>query len=239
MIKKLIYCDESSQNKHRYMVLGGVCCDDANYADIDNTFKKFRFEYNMHSELKWTKVSRGKLEEYKFLMDQFFALNNNGLLDFHCLVLDSKLIDHARFNNNDKELGFYKFYYQLFLHGFGRRYGRERIFHAHLDQRQTGYALNDLRKVLNKGCSFRYRLDHNPFRLVEYRNSKDENLIQIADILIGSIGARKNKHQLLPNASKAKAELASYIRESAGLTEDISTTKMTENSFSVWNFRLS
>lgn len=59
-----IYCDESRQTADRYMVIGGLITERKNEAAFLQAMQLFRQSYNMHSELKWTKVSNQKLKEY-------------------------------------------------------------------------------------------------------------------------------------------------------------------------------
>jgi hypothetical protein len=59
------------------------------------------------------------------------------------LIVDNHQINHQKFNQGDKEIGFYKFYYQLLFHCFGRRYylKDDDRFILHLDSRSTNYKL--------------------------------------------------------------------------------------------------
>jgi len=236
-----IYCDESRQSEHRFMVLGGLVIRATNVPNFNATMAKYRAETNMHAELKWTKVSPQKLPEYKRFIDYFFALNNANQVHFHTLLIDNHQVDHKRFSGGDKELGFYKFYYQLLLHAFGRRYGQKEQGHrlvVHLDHRNSSYSLDTLKKVLNKGMGKKFQVPGNPFVSVESRDSKKEDLIQIADLLLGAVGFQKNGLHLLAESKRAKVDLAAYIAAQAGLSDLIVDTQRSNHRFSIWNFRL-
>ncbi|MBA3647412.1 MAG: DUF3800 domain-containing protein [Chitinophagales bacterium] len=84
-----IYCDESRQSKDRYMVLGGIIMNKGDIPQFNETMKKFRAEENMNAELKWSKVSSQKLNEYKRFVDYFFALNNTDNIHFHSIIIDN------------------------------------------------------------------------------------------------------------------------------------------------------
>jgi len=236
-----IYCDESRQSKDRYMVLGGLIIPATNVDIVNDTMEKFRKEQKMFSELKWTKVSNQKLKEYERFVEYFFALNNNDKLHFHCIIIDNHKVDHKKFNKGDKELGFYKFFYQLLLHCFGRRYCREGEdvrFITHMDYRQTKYKLGTLKKVLNSGMKKRFDIATEPFVSIEPRHSHDAELIQLNDIILGSIGFQKNGYDLLSGTRQAKVELAKYIAAQAGLKDLKGNTPWGESRFTLWNFKL-
>jgi hypothetical protein len=117
-----IICDESRQTKDRYMVLGGLIIKNEDINKFAATMKRYRNETNMNAELKWSKVSNQKYEEYKKFIDFFFALNNTDVIHFKSIIIDTHKLNHKKFNKGDKEIGFYKFYYQLLLHSFASNY---------------------------------------------------------------------------------------------------------------------
>ncbi len=234
-----IYCDESRQSKDRYMVLGGIIIPQKNIDEFNATMHNFRIDQNMHAELKWTKVSNQKINEYKRFVDYFFALNNTDRLHFHCIIIDNHKVDHKRFSKGNKELGFYKFYYQLLLHSFGKKYYRhDDRFIVNLDYRNTTYSLDTLKTVLNRGMKKKFSIVTLLFVAVEPRNSKESEIIQINDIILGAIGFQKNGYHLLAHAKKAKKELALYIAEQAGLDGLCKDSPWGKNRFTIWNFQL-
>src|SRR5687768_14187992 len=105
------------------MVLGGILIPRDGVEGFNQSMAKYRSETKMFAELKWKKVSSGKLREYVRFVDYFFAQNNTDKVHFHSIIIDNTQVDHRQHNKGDKELGFYKFYYQLLLHSFGKRYG--------------------------------------------------------------------------------------------------------------------
>lgn len=116
-----VYCDESSQTKNRFMVIGGIWIPAKNISSFDNKINQFRDEHNMINELKWGKVSKGKINEYKKFVDIIFDdyIKYSYLL-YRCVVVDMKMFDNKTYNKGDKELGFYKIYYQLLLQNYIR-----------------------------------------------------------------------------------------------------------------------
>lgn len=235
-----IYCDESRQSKDRYMVLGGLIIPAREVEIFNATMKNFREEQKMFSELKWTKVSNQKIKEYKRFVDYFFALNNSDKLHFHCIIVDNHQVNHRKFNKGDKELGFYKFYYQLLLHCFGKDYCRDvdDRFIVHLDQRTSSYPLSKLKLILNRGINKKYLISSAPFRSIEPKDSKLSELIQMNDIIIGAIGFQKNGYDLLSDSRQSKKDLAAYIASQAGFADLRKDTSRRQKRFTIWNFRL-
>jgi len=195
----------------------------------------------MFAELKWTKVSNQKLPEYKRFVEYFFALNNTDKLHFHSIILDNHKIDYKKFSRGDRELGFYKFYYQLLLHCFGKRYCRigedDRII-VHLDYRTSSYSLNTLKIVLNRGMKKKFSINTSPFASIEARESHKSDLLQITDIIIGAIGFQKNGYDLLSGSKASKKELSNYIAEQAGFPDLKNNSPWGNDRFTIWNFRL-
>lgn len=221
------------------MVLGGIMARAGSIEKIDQTMRMFRAKQNMHAELKWTKVSNQKAEEYRRFIDLFFALNNSDLVRFHCLIIDNHQVDHRRFNQGDKEVGFYKFYYQLLVHSFGKLHLQkpEVRYHLYLDYRNSSYSLADFKTILNQGIR-KKGAQVDPFLTVEPRDSKSSELMQINDIVLGAVGFQKNGFDLIEGAKQAKVDLAVHIADKAGLINLRESTPYRMERFSIWNFQL-
>src|SRR5262249_18276682 len=101
-----IYIDESSQNNHRYLVIGGVVAMMADLPALIDDIAMARMPDLPKGEVKWSKVSKAKLAAYKRIVDALF--DNPKGIHFHCLVIDTTLQDHKRFNAGSREIGFNK-----------------------------------------------------------------------------------------------------------------------------------
>lgn len=230
-----IYCDESRQTADRYMVIGGIIAPRENETLFAEAMKLFRQGQNMHAELKWTKVSDQKLAEYKALIDLFFSFNR--AFYFKAIVVDTQEIDHRRYNKGDAELGFYKLMYQFLLHSFGSELRQGDHCIIYLDQRTTSrYKLSTLCAVLNNGLHKKYRYLVSPVRNIQAVNSKDSDLIQVADILMGAIGYEMNGAHTRTGAKRAKVLLAEYVARKAGLLNLQQPTPRSHKQFSIWHF---
>src|ERR1700722_4415421 len=126
-----VFIDESSQNNHRFLVLGGVIVRLMEREALCRQLMPARLPDLPAKEAKWVKVSRAKLTAYKRFIDVFF--HHSDLAHFHCLVVDTSRQDHGAYNQGSHEIGFNKEIYQLAIK-FSRLY-RDRLFHLYPDHR--------------------------------------------------------------------------------------------------------
>ena len=233
-----VYCDESRQTASEYMVLGGIIFPDSKKAKLDACVNNWRKKHNMNAELKWKKISSGKFAEYKELVDSLSFLARVGnCFHFRSLVIDRKKINYGKFHGGNKELGFYKFYYQLLLHKFGGYAAREpRRILIRLDRRETPYRLTDLHKILNLGIRKTYGCATGPVVAIEPIDSKSSNFLQIADILIGAVGYHCNGIHKSGGPDNGKVKMAQLIADSLGMKcLDVPCSK---KWFQIWRFKM-
>ena len=235
-----VYCDESRQTQDRYMVFGGIIVPATGVQPFDKAMDLWRDAQNMHAELKWTKVSNQKLGEYKSLMDLFFSLTGKGQLHFRSVVFDTTQIDYKTYHKGNKELGFYKFFYQFLLHSFGEYAAKKnRRLLVHLDRRHTKQKLSTFGLILDRGICKRYECDRKVVTNVEAVDSKKCNLMQVADVLMGAIGYQNNDCHIRQGAKRAKIQLADYIAQKANLLSLKQNTPRRMKHFGIWLFQFS
>jgi Protein of unknown function (DUF3800) len=224
-----VYIDESSQTKHRYLVLGAVAIELPNSQKITAALAKARLPELPHGETKWTKVSKSKLAAYKRMIDAFF--DNQEDVHFHSLFVDTTRLNHKKFNQGDSEIGFNKEIY-LLANKIGQIYP-EHYFHVYPDHRDTKNSPEELRLILNRGAAKRGDKRDWPMRRCQFRDSKTVQLLQLTDVLIGSIAFQLNGHHKAEGASAAKIELAEYIMKWAGITDVLKGTARVAK-FTIW-----
>ncbi len=84
----------------------------------------------------------------------------------------------------------------------------------------------------------KFEIDFNPFVAIEPVESKQSDLLQISDLILGAMGYQKNGYPLLTESKKSKIELANYIAQSAGLKNLSENTLRNNQRFTIWNFKL-
>ncbi|AHE52831.1 DUF3800 domain-containing protein [Sphingomonas sanxanigenens] len=230
-----IYIDESSQTKNRFLLLGGVIIPKRQLAAAEARIAEARLPELPFGEMKWGKVSRSKLAAYKRVADAFFDAAEFKRCHFHSLVVDTALLDHVRYNAGSKEIGFNKEIYQLATK-FAKLYPTA-IFHLYPDYRNTSQRPDDLRDILNHGRRKDQDSRDWPFRRCQFRDSAKTPLLQLVDILLGSVAFGKNQHFAQPDASPHKLELARHVMRKAGIKHLDRDTART-GKFTIWNRQL-
>jgi hypothetical protein len=231
-----IYIDETSQTKHRFLLLGGLIVPTSQADDFVQKVIAARLPELPSGEMGWTKVSRTKLPAYKRVVDAFFQ---NGAdchhLDFHCLAVDTHKQNHHAFNSGSGEIGFNKEVYQLAMK-FGRLY-KGRLFHCYPDNRTTSSSTEELRLILNLGMRKKGDPRDWPFRRLHFRESNESQALQVVDVLLGAVAYQLNEHHLVPGASPAKCELSEYVLKKAGIT-DVKKDTSVGGRFTLWHRQL-
>lgn len=202
--KVCVYADENWTTGAKFKLIGSIWAASDTDTCLRGRIAEFRAENGMTAELKWGKVSRAKLQEYSDFVDLFFAEP----VGFHCIVLDCSILDWRWYHRGDEELGFYKFYFQL----LSRKLKRGCSYYIRLDERNTRGAdrLSTLEDVTNKWWNReRPAMAPNPVKSIEPRDSKKDDLVQLADVILGATAAAWNGVV----TSAAKLELIAHIEE--------------------------
>lgn len=230
-----IYIDESSQTKNRFLVIGGIGLAKLSVADADACLARARLPQLPFGEMKWGKVSNHKLPAYGRTVKAFFDEAEFANSHFHCLVVDTHKLNHRKHNEGSREIGFNKEVYNLATK-FARLYP-QRLFHLYPDHRDTNQHPEDLRLILNRGRRKRGDKRDWPFRQCHFRNSKKTPLLQLVDLLTGSVAWCVNDHAAKDGASAAKTKLAAYVLRRAGITDCSKSTTM-RGKFTIWHRNL-
>ncbi|WDF55314.1 DUF3800 domain-containing protein [Mucilaginibacter sp. KACC 22063] len=238
-----IYCDESRITKERFMVIGGIIVNSKSLNELSLKIRSYREQNGMIYELKWSKVSNNRIQQYKNLVDLIFELIEENRINFRSIIADTSKFNHRKYNGGDGELGFYKMYYQLLFHCFGSDYlldnlNQDNSFIVFPDHKTTNYMLGELKSRLNNNMFYKLGSRSSPFRSIEPTDSKKSDFVQLVDILIGAIGYHKNELHLKAGASLAKLELSNYIALKFGLAQLGDNFKYKKRKFTVWNIKL-
>lgn len=225
-----VYCDEaypdlfSSQNpKARYMIIGSLWLRSEDRTLYKDTVHKLRDQYKIGGEFKWRKISPSRIEFYKALIRWFYEQGEN--LRFRCIAIDSSQVNLVRFHENDQELGFYKFYYQL-LHHWIHDFNQYSVFCDYKSNRKR-----DRLHVL-KRCLRSANLSANVVNVQAVR-SKESVLIQLCDVLLGAASKRLNENGV---PGSPKQQLMEYLEKLLG--RQISPTRLGEKKFNIFRIDL-
>ena len=224
-----VYCDESglealtNKNAHTYMAIGGIWHPAEKRKQFKEQLKAIKEKHSVKGELKWQKLSPKFYPLYKDVVDFFF---NTDYIRFRVILIETAKVDNIKFNNEDAELGFYKFYYQL-LHHWIFDFNTYNIF-LDLKVNRKNSRLQELAKVLDLSNLT------SDIKQVQGLPSEQSLGIQLADILTGLVASKFNEGV----TSEAKLGLIKHIENTYIKDKLIAPTPKWEEKFNVFKINL-
>jgi hypothetical protein len=224
--KYVVYCDESCYDLAAYsifMAIGGLFVPQEQKLNLSREFRRLLRSAKLNAEVKWSKASLKRFEDYKKIIDFFFE---HPELRFRSIVVDQTKVDlnmHAK----DRELAFYKFYYELLEKWL--EVGCEYLILLDYKNNRGSDRYTTLRTYLErhlKGKAWIHDLT--------IINSKETPLAQLCDVLTGAVAAAYNGSR----AGSAKEQLANYIASKLGWSTLKASTSLSENKFNIFRIQL-
>lgn len=206
-----IYCDESchlENDQSLVMVLGGVWCPTIKKDEIFERIKEIKAKHGFKPdfEIKWNKVSIGKLSFYKEVVDFFF---DDDHLHFRALVVPDKgILDHAKFNQTHDH-----FYYKMYFDLLKVIMEPSSSYNIYIDIKDTRsqVKIDELQNVLRNN---HYDYSKQIVKKIQQVWSHEVAILQLADLLIGAIGYANRGL----TTNKGKLELIEKIKKRSGYT---------------------
>jgi hypothetical protein len=209
--KKVVnaYFDESRIDNPNsdFMVFGGLFVDRKYVKEIREGIKSVLLAHDFHAEIKWVKTDQRRENAYKAVIDYVLDLPAYKAA-FTCIVVDKTRVDFDRYHDGDAELAFYKFAYQLLKQRIADNYKYYLIFD--FKPNKTGNRLQVLRGFLESTIY----VDHANTSIIKHMqgyDSKENVLIQVADLFTGAVGYAYNESE--QNNKQPKYKLTKYIAE--------------------------
>jgi len=211
-----IYCDESCHLEHDrqgIMVLGAIWCPLEKARETAQAIRAIKEKHGLGNnfEIKWTKVSPGKIDFYVDLINYFFAepdLHFRGLI-----AADKNKLHHEAYGQSHDEW-YFKMYFTM-LKVIFRPKASYRIY---LDIKDTRSAPK-VKKLQDVLCNNAYDFSREIIQKVQTVRSHEVEQVQLADLLIGAV-AYANRDL---SGSSAKRRLVEIIRERSGYSLTRST----------------
>ncbi len=222
-----VYCDESHQDllskkdTNQFFLIGSLWLQTSLRLEIKNAISKLRQKHSAWGEIKWSKVSPSKKNFYLELIDLFIAHKDR--LRFRCIVIKASDIDMS-LHDNDKELGFYKFYYQL-LHHWIFDFNTYKIF-CDIKTNRDPFRLKTLLQCLRKANLT------SEVKFIQALPSHEVALIQLTDFLLGLVAAKFNKKI----TSGTKLEIIEHMEQA--LHFNLTPTPLNEQKFNIFKIHL-
>jgi len=224
-----VYCDEnhpelfsSQKPTAEYLMIGSLWLPSTLRDEIKKRIWALRETHNIWGEIKWRKVNKKALPFYKALIDLFESYGEQ--LRFRCIAISHKQFDKC-WHQQDNELGFYKFYYQV-LHHWVLDFNQYQIFCDH----KTNFDLTRLH--LLKQCLSNSNIS-STIKDVQALPSKQVVLIQLSDLFLGMASARMNTTL---HEGSAKSELVQYLEQK--LNHTLGPTYRAEHKFNIFRINL-
>lgn len=219
-----VYCDESrvtSDRRDEFMVIGGLMCPADMKRGIVRKIDEMRGFYGVQGEFGWKTVCPAKLTFFLALIDMFFS--------DHDMRFRGVVVSRTETDFKDDEERFRLIYYQVFNNWLDRR-ARYCLF---LDRRvDTQDRVSTLRR-----CLINTRQFGESVRFVEEVESRENDMIQLADVLVGAIGYAWNGRADVEGASAAKREVCRAICTHLGArTLNHYKTGPDEEKFNIFHF---
>ena len=198
-----VYIDETSQNDHHFLLLGGIVMPLAASADFTTNMiearppRLRRLNSKGHlPEMGWSEVSNGDFDDYKAVLDAYFSfgrrLNNiRGTFKFYCSVINTR-VPGRTYTGKKGIVGFNR---EIYFHCLNTaRHDRTGLFHVYADERSTNEPIEKMAFMMSRGMRKEGDTRDHPFRRVNFRKSHECIPLQISDILIGALAYRLNRH---------------------------------------------
>lgn len=239
-----IYIDETSQNGHRFLVLGGIVIPREFSAEFEADIIEAR-RPRLHSlnskgqlrELGWSEISNGDFEPYAKVIEAFFSFghrclqNRSGMVKSYCSVVDTRVPGRSYSKGRRGQIGFDR---EIYFHCLSiARHNKFELFHVYPDERSTKQPIEKMAFMLSSGARKDGDKRDYPFRRVKFRLSHEYQALQISDILIGAVAYRLNRHYDHPNANSDKKRLCDFILMKSGFDKVISSDRFRETPFGV------
>ncbi|MGB4247146.1 MAG: DUF3800 domain-containing protein [Pseudohongiellaceae bacterium] len=224
-----VYCDEanpdvltSANPRAQHLMIGSLWLPEELRSEIKSRVIALRERNQAWGEIKWSKVSPNRVNFYVELIDLFFAYGDN--LRFRCIAVDRTQFNLA-LHDNDGELGFYKFYYQL-LHHWILDFNDYSIF-CDIKSNRDPKRLPVLAQCLS------YANLTSSIDSIQSLPSHEVVLIQLCDLLLGAASSRINKTL---NEGTAKESVVERIESALG--RQLAPTNKSEEKFNIFKIRL-
>ena len=203
-----IYCDESchlENDNNKVMGIAGISCPDYAKELIYNDIKSIKqdFNINIRREIKWNKVSEGKIDYYKELVNYFF---DNELLRFRGVILPNKQnLNHNKYNQTH-DIFYYKMYYYVISYFLLESDN----INVYIDIKDTcsQKKVDKLKEVLDNKSKYQ----DNSIKKIQQIRSHENSILQLTDLILGAI-TYKNRNL---NTSPEKMEICNLIEKKSG-----------------------
>jgi hypothetical protein len=217
------------------MVAGGFAVAGNRIAEVEAKIAQLRHAGGIKSEFHWADYRGGnRRAAYEALIEYGFDLIRKQQAALHIIIAKFDGYDHKAKEGENRETSVNRMYFQLCLHRVARFYGPARAIHIRLDE---GNDSLDVCAMRNQLCAAAYKTYRKPavlpncIRSIEPTKSVNSGIIQMADVIIGAVSAKRNGvvH------TTAKGELADFVLRASGRPDWAKDTPFSARFLTVWH----
>lgn len=219
----IIYCDESDSRGRFYShFYGGILIEASKQQALEKELQLVKNELNIfEGEMKWQRVTEPYKEKYVQFVDKVFDIVQRGDMKIRIMFTQNRWIPLLEDFQIDNE--YFLLYHQFIKHAFGLRYSTED------GPASAAVLLDDVPHNAEKLHQFReYLSSLSDFPIwqragfsIAYEdiaevNSKDHNILQALDVVLGAVQSRLNEKHTQPvppakrRTKRARAKAAVY-----------------------------
>ena len=209
------------------MGLGAIWAPKSSVRTASKQLRDIKLRHNARGELKWTKVSKSRLDFYQELVDWFFE---HSQLHFRCwIVPNKKALDHTKFNQGSHDDFYYKMYFSLLSKILSP--AAKHAIYLDIKDTRSKFKVSKLKEVL---CNDQYDFTGEMIGNIQHARSHELELMQLADFLLGGLVY----HHRGLDGNYAKASIVRRIFDRSGRSLDRSSP-LSDGKFNqfIWQAR--
>jgi hypothetical protein len=204
-----VYCDEScyqQNDHHRVMTLGALWCPLERVRSVTERLREIKKKHliDPYSEIKWTRVSPAKLGLYRDLIEYFF---DDSDLHFRGVIIPNKRLLRHEGRNQTHDEWHHKMWFVLLSCVLSPK----DEYRVYLDIKDT-HSAEKARKLHEVLCNSQYDFSRQIIRRLEIVRSEQAELMQLADLVLGSISYANRAL----DSSTAKLNLVALVQARSG-----------------------
>jgi len=202
----IIYCDESDDKGRFYShFYGGALIKASKQQEIEEELQALKDELNIFDgEMKWSKITGPYLDKYIAFVNATFDIIARGDLKIRVMFTQNRFIPYLDEYQIDND--YFLLYYQFIKHAFGLRYcvppGETGSAAVILDDVPHGHdKLHDFKQYLSTLSDYpiwRKAGFSIAYEDIADADSKDHNILQALDVILGGVQSRLNEKHTRP-----------------------------------------
>jgi Protein of unknown function (DUF3800) len=187
-------------------------------------------------EMKWEKIGGSRPSPlYMKVIDDVMAMIRSNRARYRCLVIERRLVRHLERGKENRAESVSKSWKLL----LGVRPRPHCKYHVRLDKKavKTEGLLSKLGWTLNRAAINNHGFTYDAFPDVRMQDSKEEDLLQVTDLITGAIGYHWGGWHLKDDCGEAKCLVAGRIAQLLGRKDLTVEGWVWGDKFNIWRYR--